>query len=117
MDTGFPFAAFSQAQVKAATSGGFLAAERTNFKDVADRLVSINQDVFTKLAKRMADGELVKPVTEDEKACFRIIDDLDAISGHVVGSAVSKKHMRNEIWSIVVNKADIKHPICLYFAD
>ncbi|KAG6894664.1 hypothetical protein C0995_013891, partial [Termitomyces sp. Mi166 len=77
LDTGFPFAAFSQEQVKAATSSGYLAAEHANFKDIAERLVLVNQKVFATLAKRMADGEIIKPTTEEEKACFHVIDDLD----------------------------------------
>ncbi|GLB45301.1 putative helitron helicase-like domain at N-terminus [Lyophyllum shimeji] len=76
----------------------------------------------------MANGEVIRPDTEEEKTCFKVIEDLDVVSGRIEGSAVSKKHMRNEIWSLVVHRGapswyitlspvDIKHPICLYFAD
>ncbi len=73
-------------------------------------------------------GEIVKPDTEEEKQCFKILDDLDHIGSHVKGSITNKKYMRNEIWSLVAFKgapswfitfspADNKHPICLYYAD
>ncbi|KAH7905175.1 hypothetical protein BJ138DRAFT_969503, partial [Hygrophoropsis aurantiaca] len=63
-----------------------------------------------------------------EKACFQLIHDLDHVSGRVQGSITSKKHMRNEIWSLTAAKgapswfitfapADLKHLICLYWAD
>jgi hypothetical protein len=38
--------------------------------DIAQRLLSVNQDVLQNIAKRMLDGEMVQPVTDDKKACF-----------------------------------------------
>jgi hypothetical protein len=46
----------------------------------------------------------------------------------VKGSNTSKKWMRNEIWSLIyhrgapfwyitISPADVKHPLCIYFAD
>src|ERR1700690_1057949 len=76
----------------------------------------------------MAEGETVKPETQEEKDCFQVIRDLDYVGGNVSGSTTSKKYMRNEIWSLIssqgapswyitLSPADINHPICLYFAD
>ncbi|KAG6903941.1 hypothetical protein DXG01_013786, partial [Tephrocybe rancida] len=104
MDTGYPFAAFSHEQVRAATSGGFLAVERDNFAGVAERLLSVNRTVFDDMATRMSKGELIRPESDEEKLCFRVIEDLDVLSGKIEGSSVSKKYMRNEIWSLVVAK-------------
>ena len=70
----------------------------------------------------------VKPETDAEKLCYKLMGDLEVVSGHVKGSAASKKYMQNEIWSLVsyigapswfvtLSPADNKHPICLYFAD
>jgi hypothetical protein len=127
-DIAFPFVAFSHQQVKASTTGGFLLAETRKFDDIAQRLLSVNQDVLQNIAKRMSDGEMVRPVTDDEKACFQLIRDLDHIDGKVSGSITSKKYMRSEIWSMIaylgapiwyitLSPADNKHPLCLYFAD
>ena len=127
-DVGFPFTAFSHSQVEAASSTGFLAVEKKNFHEIATRLLSVDQAVMGDIAKRMENGEIVKPVTEEEKKCFKVINDLDIIAGNVEGSATTKKYMRNNIWSLMINQgapswyitlspADIKHPICLYFAD
>ena len=80
------------------------------------------------LARRMAEGENIKPATQAEKDCFQVIRDLDHVSSRVDGSLTSKKYMRSEIWSlmayfgapswyITLSPADVKHPICLYFAD
>jgi hypothetical protein len=127
-DVCFPFVAFSHQQVKASATGGILLAETQKFNEIANRLLSVNQDVLGNIAKRMSDGEIVKPSTEDESACFQLIRDLDHVDGKVSGSITSKKYMRNEIWSLIaylgapvwyitLSPADSKHPICLYFAD
>ena len=71
---------------------------------------------------------MIKPQTQAEKDCFQMIRDLDHVSKQVDGSITSKKNMRSEIWSlmayygapswyITLSPADVKHPICLYWAD
>jgi hypothetical protein len=76
----------------------------------------------------MNKDEVVKPETEGEEKCFRLIRDLDHVAGPVKGSNTSKKWMRNEIWSLIyhrgapfwyitISPADVKHPLCIYFAD
>ncbi|KAI0283176.1 hypothetical protein BC826DRAFT_1093846 [Russula brevipes] len=125
-DVAFPFVAFSHQQVKAASSAGFLLAESSKFNDIAGRLLSVNQETLASISNRLADGETVKPTTEDERACFKLISDLDHIN--FSGSVTSKKYMRNEIWSLIaymgapmwyitLSPADNKHPLSLYFAD
>ena len=64
----------------------------------------------------------------EEKDCFWLLNDLDHVGGFVKGSIMSKKHMQNEIWSIIsqlgspswfimLSPADSCHLICLYYAD
>lgn len=76
----------------------------------------------------MVNGETVKAANNDEELCFQVIRDLDHVGSHVHGSISSKKHMCNEIWSLIarlgaplwyitLSPADNRHPICLYFAD
>ena len=90
--------------------------------------MNVNLEVLSNLTKRMVDGERVKPETEEEKLCFKLINDLDHVNGHVPGSITQKKYMRNEIWSLIsyfgapswfitFYPADNMHPISLYFAD
>ena len=127
-DLYFPMIAFNHEQMKSSSTRSFLLTKRRNFPSVAKQLLSLKPGVLEAISKRMASGEHVKPVTEDEKKCFAILDNIDLIGGSVKGSITSKKHMRNEIWSLVVFKgapswfitfspADSKHPICLYYAD
>ena len=127
-DVYFPFVAFSHSQIKSCTSGAFFLAERKNFHEITNWILSVNQTVLADLAKRMAQGETVKPETQAEKDCFQLIHDLDHVSQRVDGSITSKKYMRSEIWSLMAHygapswyitfsPADVKHPICLYFAD
>jgi Helitron helicase-like domain at N-terminus len=60
--------------------------------------------------------------------CFKLINDLDHVNGHVPGSITQNKNMRNEIWSLIsyigapswfitFPPTDNMHPISLYFAD
>jgi hypothetical protein len=90
--------------------------------------MNVDLEVLSELTKRMTDGERVKPETEQEKLCFKLINDLDHVNGHVSGSITQKKYMRNEIWSLIsyfgapswfitFSPADNMHPISLYFAD
>ena len=68
------------------------------------------------------------PETTEEKNCFQLLNDLDHVGGFVKGSITSKKHMQNEIWSMIsqlgapswfitLSPADSHHPICLYYAN
>jgi Helitron helicase-like domain at N-terminus/PIF1-like helicase len=127
-DLYFPMIAFNHEQLKDSTTGSFLLTKRRNFPSVAKQLLSLKPGILEAISRRMASGEYVKPVTDEEKKCFSILDNLDIIGGSVKGSITSKKRMRNEIWSLVAFKgapswfvtfspADNKHPICLYYAD
>ena len=127
-DVTFPFVAFSHLQMKAASSAGFLLADTSRFHDIANRLLSVDQETLASISKRLSEGECVKPSTEDEKSCFQLVRDLDHINGKVQGSITSKKYMRSELWALIaymgapmwyitLSPADNKHPLCLYFAD
>jgi len=127
-DLYFPMIAFNHEQLKDSSTGSFLLTKRRNFSSVAKELLSLKPGILEAISKRMASGEYVKPVTDEEKKCFSVLDNLDVIGGSVKGSITSKKRMRNEIWSLMAFKgapswfitfspADNKHPICLYYAD
>ena len=114
--------------MKESTTAGYLTAERKVFHDITERLMNVNLEVLSALTKQMTDGERVQPETEQEKLCFKLINDLDHVNGHVSGSITQKKYMRNEIWSLIsyfgapswfitFSPADNMHPISLYFAD
>ena len=124
-DVCFPFVAFSHQQVKASATGGILLAETQKFNEIANRLLSVNQDVLKNIAKRMSDGEIVKPSTKDESACFQLLRDLDHIDAKVSSSITSKKYMCNKIWSLIaylgapvwyitLSSADSKHLMSLF---
>jgi hypothetical protein len=127
-DLYFPIVAFNHEQMKAGITGSFLLAKRKKFGEISKRLMDLNRSMLSSIIKRLADSEYVRPETDDEKACFAVLDDLDHVGGHVKGSLTSKKYMRNEIWSLIsflgapswfvtLSPADNRHPICLYFAD
>ncbi|KAF8572734.1 hypothetical protein K439DRAFT_1248299, partial [Ramaria rubella] len=89
--------------------------------------LSISLPVLTNMTHRMKNNETVKAVTEEEKACYQLMNDLDHVSSHVEGSGTTRKFMQNECWSLMAYlgaptwyitfpPADIKHPIALYLA-
>ena len=128
MDHEFCLIAFNHEQIKDATTSGFLMTERNNFDNVAERLVNVDTDVLKDISKRMAEGEKINPQSDEERACFDILKDVDHVGSHVNGSITNKRYMRNEIWSlscfrgapswyITLSPADNKHPISLYLAD
>ena len=78
--------------------------------------------------ERLSNGEPVRPETDEERACFDVLDNLDHVGGHVKGSLTTKKYMRTDNWSLLsflgapswcstLSPADNRHPICIYFAD
>ena len=127
-DPGFPLIAFNQEQIQQSSSAGFVTAEKPYFAEVAKRLMTLDKSALEDITNRMMKGERVKPKTDAEKACFRVLSDIDTVGGRVKGSLTSKKYMRNDVWSLIsyagapswfitLSPADINHPICIYFAD
>ena len=123
-DPGFPLIAFNQEQIQESSTAGFVTAEKPYFAEVAKRLMTLDKSVLEIITNRMMKGEHVKPETEAEKACFKVLSDIDTVGGHVKGSLTSKKFMRNEVWSLIsyigapswfitLSPADINHPICI----
>ncbi|KAF8575417.1 hypothetical protein K439DRAFT_1238829, partial [Ramaria rubella] len=89
--------------------------------------LSISIPVLTSMTNWMKNDEMVMAETEDEKACYRLLNDLHHVSSHVHGSGTMRKFMCNECWSLLAylgaptwyitfSPADVKHPIALYLA-
>ena len=123
----FPMIAFNHEQLKAGVTGSFLLAKRKMWPDISNRLKSLNRDVLKNISDKLLEGAHFSPTTVEEKKCFQLLNDLDHVGGFVKGSITSKKHMRNEIWSMIshlgapswfitLSPADNRHPICLYYA-
>ena len=123
----FPLVALNHEQMKKATTGGYILADRSKFKDVAQRIINLDLATLRDIIERLKTGP-VKPETDAEKECFKVLNDLDHVNHRVQGSITSKKYMRQEIWSLVsylgapswfitFAPADVKHPVALYMAD
>ncbi|TFK80214.1 hypothetical protein K466DRAFT_457428, partial [Polyporus arcularius HHB13444] len=96
----FPLVALNHEQIKKSATAGYLLADHNKFNEIASRILSISSSTLTALIERLKEGP-VKPETESEKACFKVLNDLDHVNHKVQGSITSKKYMRNEIWSLV----------------
>ena len=89
-DPNFPLIAFNHKQIQQSSTSSFLTAEKSFFSDVTDRLLNIDLAVLTDINIRLSSGERVKPETDAEKACYKLMNDLDAVGGHVSGSLAQK---------------------------
>ena len=127
VDHDFPFIAFSHEQIKTTSTQCFVLAEKNIFDDIKHRILNINKNVLTNIMERMTKEEFVKPQNKEEEECFQLMKDVDHVAGPVKGSNTSKKWMHNEIWSLIyhrgapfwyitISPADIKHPLCIYYA-
>jgi hypothetical protein len=123
----FSLIAFNHQQIKNSSDGGYLLTHKHNFPEVATRLSNIRVSTLDSLVARMKEGT-VTPETNEEKDCFKLLNDIDYVATHVDGSVTNRKWMRNEIWSltsylgapswfITFAPADVKHPIALYYAN
>jgi len=93
MEPMFPLVAFNHEQIKSSVTGGYLIASKANFPAIASRLMRVNQSTLSDLTERLKNGEHVKPMTDDEKLCYQIINDLDHVAHHVQGSKTNRKYM------------------------
>jgi hypothetical protein len=64
------------------------------FSTVVQDISRLDLPMLTGMADRMVSRERVKAETEDEQLCFKILNHLDHIGGHVKGSLTSKKIYR-----------------------
>ncbi|KAF7973794.1 hypothetical protein HWV62_14284 [Athelia sp. TMB] len=89
-DSFFPLIALNQEQIKQSSAGGKVMANKKDFEDIADRLLSLDLGVLESMIKKMADGERIQNPSAEETQCFRIMHDIDLVGQHVQGSITTK---------------------------
>ncbi|KAL1673780.1 hypothetical protein EV122DRAFT_191965, partial [Schizophyllum commune] len=128
LDPAFIFVAFSHFQIRDATTQSFLVARRSQFEEVSQRILSVDPTILQHIINRAKTGEKVIPATDEEKLCYRVLQDMESVAAKVDGSSAGRKWMRTEIWSLIAHlgspiwyitiaPTDIKHPLCFYLAD
>ena len=101
--------------------------QRKNIDKISNCIARLDEKVLENIITRLRNNEGVSPQTDAEKNCFTLLKHLDSVAAHVKGSMIGRKHMRNEIWSLIIklgaptwfvtlSPADHVHPISLYFA-
>ena len=126
-DSTFCLIAFNHEQIKNSGTGGYLLTKRKDIESVSKRILNLDTQVLTQLIERLQEGTKKAELTEDEKACYKILNDVDYVDSHVEGSITSRKQMRSEIWSLMAylgapswfitfTPADVDHPFAMYFA-
>ncbi|KAH7904851.1 hypothetical protein BJ138DRAFT_988323, partial [Hygrophoropsis aurantiaca] len=94
-DEHFPLVAFNHEQIADSTTSGFVLTNKSSFKDIVDRLFSIDVTVLQALSDRLKEGSSPQSQSEEESACYQVIRDLDHVGSGVQGSITNKKYMRN----------------------
>ncbi|KAI9058820.1 hypothetical protein FKP32DRAFT_1553306, partial [Trametes sanguinea] len=123
-DRSFAYVAFSHEQVRACVSGGYLLTNKSNFSQVADKILQVDMDALDDIISRSRGGQYVHPETPAEKRCFELMSLVDHVSTNVHGSNARRKIQRSEIRSLIFEigvpvffvtfaPADTKNPICL----
>ncbi|KIK70315.1 hypothetical protein GYMLUDRAFT_132379, partial [Collybiopsis luxurians FD-317 M1] len=123
-DPHFPFVMFSHMQTKKSSDAAWLLTEKKSFEEISQHLLNFNTDVLTHIASKLELNKPFKPSTEEEINCYKVINDIDQVAD---GSTTTKKHMQNEIWSLIAHRGapswyitilptDKKHPISLYYS-
>ncbi|KZW03468.1 hypothetical protein EXIGLDRAFT_711207 [Exidia glandulosa HHB12029] len=127
-DKEFAIMAFNQEQVVKGSQAGVFLSSKSKYQRLVDLILSLNIDVFINLADKLVHSPNTKPETAEESACFRVLSELDMVNAHVPGSITAKRYQRNELWSLLAyqgapswfvtfSPADVRHPLCLYYAS
>ena len=125
-DEYFPFIAFNQEQIRGSTRGGYLLTERRNFANVVDTILNVDKQVLQQLIDRSAKGEFIKPKTDEEQRCFKLLSIVDHVAAHVPGSPTQRKYQRNQLKSLIMTigvpiffitfaPVEFKNPLCMYY--
>ncbi|KAI9063188.1 hypothetical protein FKP32DRAFT_1547356, partial [Trametes sanguinea] len=123
-DRSFSYVAFSHEQVRSGVTGGYLLTNKSNFSNVADKILAVDMEALDNIIRRSSSGEYVQAETDAEKGCFELMSLVDHVSGGVHGSNARRKTQRSEIRSLIFTvgvpvffitfaPADTKNPVCL----
>jgi hypothetical protein len=93
LDPGFALIALNHEQIQESTTEGYLTADKAYFSNVTDQLHNLDLNVLTDISTRLSQNIHVKPETDAEKLCYKLMGNLEVVSGHVKGSVASKKYM------------------------
>ncbi|EIM81557.1 uncharacterized protein STEHIDRAFT_42280, partial [Stereum hirsutum FP-91666 SS1] len=88
----------------------------------------LDLSVLDSLIDKLKSGKHVDESSQAERDCYRLLSDLDHVSGKVKGSRTTQKWKRNEAWSMITHlgapswfvtiaPADQNSPLCLKFAS
>ncbi|KAI0652911.1 hypothetical protein C8Q70DRAFT_884152, partial [Cubamyces menziesii] len=125
-DRYFPFMAFKHEQMHGCTTGGYLLTKCSNFKAVADKILSIDMDALKRLIDRGSSGQFSHIDDPEERKCLELMSLINYVSTRVPGSVAHRRFQRNEIKSLIIAfgvpiffitfaPADFKNPLCLYY--
>ncbi|TFK23757.1 hypothetical protein FA15DRAFT_681014 [Coprinopsis marcescibilis] len=128
MDGIFVVSAFNHLQIKASSNASFLMVKRGNFENIARSLQDIDPATLSKIASHLKEGGRYQPQNDQEKHCFKLMEQIEYVGGHVDGSLARRKYQRNELWSLIsfdgapswfvtFSPADNRHPLCIFWSS
>ncbi len=102
MDEYFPFLVFNQRQIKACSKEGFVLTECRNFNNVVEKILNVNTYALSAMVARGKKDRFVRPQTDAERKCYKLISIVDHLSGHVPASNTQKKYQQSEIRGMII---------------
>ncbi|PVG02888.1 hypothetical protein CPB86DRAFT_696149, partial [Serendipita vermifera] len=126
-DEYFMYIAFNHEQIRMASVQNNLSVKRSNWSKIENDLITADPTALENLIEKGQKGVLTAKLTDSEKQWVRILRHIEVVASAVHGSTASKRLMRNEIrsmlmdrgpplWFITISPCDWKNPIVLYFA-
>jgi hypothetical protein len=126
-DEYFMFIAFNHKQIRASSISSRLAAKRSSWQAVADRIGRADVESLDTLITKSKDMSHIGNMTDGERTWMSILKDVENIGSSVAGSRSSKRLIRGNLrslmisrgaplWFITFSPCDWKNPICLYYA-
>ena len=119
----FIFTAFNILQRRTMLLQTKLKTDKSNFQWMAQQFASVSAETIHEVAEKTSKGETKNETwTEDERKIADLMQQVNAITGYVDGSAAARVQMRNEIqglmidqglpnFYITINPADVYNPI------
>ncbi|CAG8587014.1 13678_t:CDS:1, partial [Acaulospora colombiana] len=126
-DEYFMYIAFNHEQIRMASVQNNLSVKRSNWSKIENDLLTADTTALEDMIQKAQKGPLTGKLSDSEKQWVRVLRHIEVVASAVHGSTASKRLMRNEIrsmlmdrgpplWFITISPCDWKNPIVLYLS-
>ncbi|EAU85854.2 hypothetical protein CC1G_05071 [Coprinopsis cinerea okayama7 len=91
--------------------------KKRNFAEIACQWNGISSGAIHIVTEKLGNSDFFHPLTDEERAIARLLQEVNVVTSHVPGSNASKVKMRNEIRAMMIEKGLPSFYITLNPAD